>query len=445
VEALAQTIFPILLIGGSQALINFSPGLTSNLKKKLFNFNIISILFLSVSGIVILLILSYIPTFNGLKYVYFSFATAVCLAFVELFKKQATIIQKIAIPTFFDNIIPKLTLPLLFLFVLYGMVSKNQSLFFFVGSSVLVLFLSATYLYKKWRPNSDLDFASLFNSINKKDYYKFCFFAFAGSLGSVFAFRLDALLIPKLLNMEALGTFSIGVTLASALAIPATGIFILYAPIVSNNLKNNNLISLNKDYKAVAKFLFFMGMLLYSCVFLGIENLFSLLPTAENLLPSVPIILILGLNVVINMGTGFNGEIITYSRFYKFNLVAILLLAILNIVLILTFVKFFDGGIQSIAIASLISMVIFNVVKLVFIYKKLALWPFDYSYLKLVVVFVVVLFLVHYVPDVEKDFYNLIFKCGLCLITNIVLIYKLKLVFQFHSKVDLLIAKFKQL
>ena len=444
VEALAQTIFPLLLIGGSQALINFSPGLTANLKKKLFNFNIISILFLSAAGILILLVLSFIPSLNGLKYIYFSFAIAVCLAFIELFKKQATIIQKIAVPTFFDNIIPKMMLPILFLTVLAGIVSKNQSLYFFVGSSILVLILSSTYLYKKWRPNADFDFALLFKNIVKKDYYKFCFFAFAGSLGSVFAFRLDALLIPKLLNMEALGTFSIGVTLASALAIPATGIFVLYAPIVSNNLKNNNLMLLNKDYKAVAKFLFFIGMLLYSCIFLGIENLFSLLPTAENLLPSVPIILILGLNVVINMGTGFNGEIITYSKFYKFNLVAILLLAILNVVLILTFVKVFGGGIQSIAIASLISMVIFNVVKLLFIYKKLGLWPFDYSYLKLIAVFTIVLLLLWFLPNLNVNFYNLGYKCGLCLVLNVVLIYKLKLVFQFHTKVNLLITKFKK-
>jgi hypothetical protein len=57
--------------------------------------------------------------------------------------------------------------------------------------------------------------------------------------------------------------------------------------------------------------LFFIGALLYSCIFLGIENLFLLLPTHENLMASVPIILILGFNVLVNMGTGFNGEIIT--------------------------------------------------------------------------------------------------------------------------------------
>ena len=38
---------------------------------------------------------------------------------------------------------------------------------------------------------------------------------------------------------------------------------------------------------------------------------------------SIPVILILGFNVLVNMGTGFNGEIITYSKYYRFNLIAI--------------------------------------------------------------------------------------------------------------------------
>ncbi len=441
VEALAQTIFPVLLLGGSQALINFSPKLADDFKKKLFNYGVLSIFLYSCVGLALLMILSFVPALSGMKYAYFSFVIAICLAFIELFKKQATIIQKIAIPTFLDNIIPKLALPIVFLLLLFGYISRQESLFLFAGASIMVLILMSVYLYKKWKPTFDFKFTELFQNIKNTDYYKFSFFAFAGSLGSVFAFRLDALLIPKLINMEALGTFSIGVTLASALAIPATGIFVLYAPIVSNHLKNNDIVNLGKDYKAVAKFLFFIGALLYSCIFLGIENLFALLPTAKNLLPSVPIILILGLNVLFNMGTGFNGEIITYSKFYKFNLVAILLLAVLNVCLILIFIKVFQLGIVGVACASFISMVIFNLTKLIFIYRKIGLWPFDISYLKLVLIFILVLCGVYFLPNTVCIFWNLIYKCSLCLLLNLLIIYKLKLVYQYNLKVNLLITQ----
>ncbi|MBC7439121.1 MAG: hypothetical protein H7250_03940, partial [Flavobacterium sp.] len=227
-------------------------------------------------------------------------------------------------------------------------------------------------------------------------------------------------------------TFSIGVTLASAIAIPATGIFSLYAPIISDFLKNNQLAELNKKYKETAKLLFFIGAILYSCIFLGIENLFQMLPTHESLMASVPIILILGFNVLVNMGTGFNGEIITYSKYYKFNLIAIALLVILNVGLNLIFILVFKLGIEAVAYASLLSMVVFNMSKLWFIYLKFKLFPFDKSFLKLVVVFSFVLLFTYFLPQLNNLFLNLIFKISCCLLLNLLLIYKLNLVYSFN-------------
>jgi O-antigen/teichoic acid export membrane protein len=436
VESIAQFLFPVLLLGASQSLINFYPKLNESHKKKLFNYSVFSIFLISGISLIFLLLASNFSFLKGMKYVYFAFPIAVFLALIELFKKQSTIIQKIAIPTFFDNILPKIALPLLFVLVLQQVISTNQSLFFYVLSYGLIFLLITWYLFYHFRPQIDFDFKSLFVNISKKEYYRFSAFAFAGSLGSVFAFRIDAIMIKSFFSLESVGTFSIGVTLASAIAIPATGIFSLYAPIISDFLKNNQLLELNKKYKETAKLLFFIGAILYSCIFLGIENLFQMLPTHENLLASVPIILILGFNVLINMGTGFNGEIITYSKFYKFNLIAITLLVVLNIALNLVFILVFKLGIEAVAYASLISMVVFNFAKLWFIHRKFKLFPFDKSFLKLVIVFISVLLICNFLPNLSNIFQNLILKISVCLLLNLSIIYKLKLVYSYNFWLD---------
>ena len=272
VEALALTLFPILLLGASQSLVNFNPKLELNHKKKLFNYSIFSIIIITLLLFTVVFGLSFFAYFKDMKYIYFAFPMAICLAFIELFKKQATIIQKIAVPAFFDNIIPKIALPLIFIMLLGQYISIEESLLFYMASYILIFILIGWYVQQHFKPNFDLKFGPLFNQVSKKEYYRFSIFAFAGSLGSVFAFRIDALMIPKFISMEALGTFSIGVTLASALAVPATGIFTLYAPIISNYLKTENYAELNMKYKEVSKLLFFIGSILYSCIFLGIEN-----------------------------------------------------------------------------------------------------------------------------------------------------------------------------
>lgn len=436
VEALAQLLYPILLLGASQALINFNPKLSAQNKKLLFNYGAVSILVLSFLVFFTLFIATFFPFLVGLKYVYFAFPIAIFLAFIELFKKQSTILQQIALPTFFDNIIPKIALPILFLLFLNHYFTPNQSLFFYVVSYGIIFLFLLFYVVRIFKPIASFNFKPLFSQLSKSEYFNYSLFAFAGSLGSVVAFRIDVIMIKNYFSMATLGTFSIGVTLASALAIPATGTFVLYAPKIANYLKENDLISLEKKYKEVAKLLFFIGALLYSGIFLGIADLFSLLPTERHLSDSIPIILLLGFNVLINMGTGFNGEIISYSKYYKFSLGAILLLGILNISLNWLFISYFKLGIESVAIASLISLVAFNMFKLVFIYKKFGMLPFDISYVKLIAVFSIVLFGTSLLPDLDSILFTLLYKLGICFALNLFCIYQLKLVYQFNFWVN---------
>ena len=106
----------------------------------------------------------------------------------------------------------------------------------------------------------------------------------------------------------------------------------------------------------------------------------------------------------------FNGEIITYSKYYRFNLIAIGILILLNVSLNILFIKVFYYGIEGVAIASLISMLLFNFSKLLFIYQKFRILPFDKSYLKLILVFSLVLFVSANLPNLDTVLWNLIYK-----------------------------------
>ncbi len=436
VDNIAQLLYPIMVMGASQALIKFYPGLDENHRKKLFNYSILSILFISVVVLIAMPLFVMISDFDNADILYFAFPVAVSLAFVELFKRQAQDMQKIAVPTLYEKLIPKIVLPILFLLLLNHVLEVYTSLYFYVAGYLLILTLTAVYLFKRFKPGFNYTFETLFDKIPRKDYLRYSLYAFAGSLGSLLAFRIDGIVIPELISMEANGSFSIGATLASTLQIPAIGMFAIYAPLVSGYLKNNNIQQLDIKYKEVARLLFFIGAVLYSCIFLGVTDLFSLLPTSDSLEASLPIILILGFSVLINMATGFNSEIITYSGYYRFNLVAVVLLTVLNVSLNLWFIYYTNLGIAGVAYASLISMTIFNAAKLWFIYKKFGLLPFDKSFLKLTGIFLVSGISIYFLPDTGSNLINLIYKVGLSLLINVMVIYKLRLVYQVNIWID---------
>src|SRR5690554_7860384 len=82
------------------------------------------------------------------------------------------------------------------------------------------------------------------------------------------------------------------------------------------------------------------------------------------------------------MATGFNTESIAFSSYYRFNLLTIVVLAFTNIILnylVLTQTPF---GIIGVAYTSLFSMLLFNLLKMWFIYNKVQILPFDLPYVK---------------------------------------------------------------
>jgi len=357
------------------------------------------------------------------QYFIYGFFIAICLAYVDLFKRQATNLQKLSIPTFYEKIIPKITLPFAFVLILYYGFAETQGLIFYALSFAIMLLATGLYLFKYFKPVYTLNYKDLFQEIPKKQYYQYSLYAFSASLGSFFAFRIDSVMIPEFLSNAANGDFNIGVNLANALMIPAAGVFALYSPLISESLKKNDLSVLKIKYADVAKNLFFIGILLYGCVILGMKDFFEILPTADKLLPVLPILYILGGNVVLNMATGFNTEIIAYSKFYRFNLVAILLLAVVNIGLnyyILTQTSF---GIIGVAYASFFALLVFNASKMWFIYKKFGLLPINTKYLKTIASSVLLIAVAYSLPlDVFKRF-DFIVRCTFFVTAFTLLVY----------------------
>ncbi|EHO04934.1 lipopolysaccharide biosynthesis protein [Myroides odoratimimus] len=441
VDACAQIIFPIIVLGSTHALINFYPKLSEHLQGKLFSYSMLSMIKLTIGVGVVLLLGSYVYDGAEMRYVVMGFVLAISMAYIELFRRQATNLQRLSFPTFFEKIIPKIALPTVFLIVVYGSFSVDKAVWYYIVSYYIIAIVIGTYIYRHFKFNWHWKYDDLFTYVGKKEYYAYSLFAFAGSFGSFFAFRVDSLMIPYFISYEANGTYNIGVTLASTLAIPATGVFALYAPIISDLIKRAELRTLNMKYKEVARNLFFIGMLLFSCVAVGIEPLFQLLPTYDKLAPSLPIIYLLGINVVINMSTGFNTEIISYSKYYRFNLVSILSLMVLNVVLNYVLLAYTDLGIFGVGLASLLSLTLFNIAKTYYIYQKMKLWPFDTNFFKLLLLMVAFVVIIFSIPNSPYPLLVLVLKVGLVIILNFIVLLKTNWVIGIKSMLDKLLRK----
>ena len=128
VDAFAQIMYPIIVLGSTHALINFYPQLNIQLQQKLFGYSLVSLAKLSVLIGLLLLLIGYLYQGEEMSYAKYAFPLAIFMAYIELFKRQATNLQKLSFPTFFEKIIPKITLPAVFLVVLYSSFSIDDGI-----------------------------------------------------------------------------------------------------------------------------------------------------------------------------------------------------------------------------------------------------------------------------------------------------------------------------
>ena len=160
-------LYPVLVFGGAQALIHFYPNLSENNKRQLFKYGIFTISGIGIGVLIVLILGQFIIDWNRYQYLFFAFPLAVALAFIELFKRQAANLQKIAVPTFYEKIIPKVALPAVFVLVLLGLVTENIGIYAFIAFYFLLLLLLSQYLFRFFSIKGEGSFQELFNEISK--------------------------------------------------------------------------------------------------------------------------------------------------------------------------------------------------------------------------------------------------------------------------------------
>jgi hypothetical protein len=114
----------------------------------------------------------------------------------------------------------------------------------------------------------------------------------------------------------------------------------------------------------------------------------------EDYLMGFNAFLLLGLTRIVDLGTGLNSQIIGTSNYWKFELISggVLLIVMLPLTIILTR----QYGILGPAIANLISITIYNMIRITFLWVKFRLFPFTMQSLYTVLMGLAVFFVCYY-------------------------------------------------
>lgn len=347
------------------------------------------------------------------------------LSGVQLISKYISIKKRIVVPNLLENFLPKLGI--VFAFIAYTFLNFKYSLWLYVLIFVVSWIGIILYLNKLEKLNWNYSADFLHENNFKSELFSYTFITFLGSSGSIIALNLDAFIIGEFLSFKDVTVYVTALNLVKMIAIPALGVYTISAPIIAQHIENNEWNLLKEFHHKTSFNLFSIGIVLFSFICVGIEDVFQLMKNGKEYSEGLGVIYIMGIAILFDLATGFNGYIITNSKYYRFNNWITVFLALVTILSNLFFLHFTSLGLIGVAVATASSLTVYNLIKIYFNYVKFRVHPFSTKYLYWLIYFSGVMVVV-VIPSFTNPITNLFFRSFLLLFWLVLFNFIFKLI-----------------
>lgn len=354
--------------------------------------------------------------------------------FAKNFDSYIRMLMNTVLGTFTENFLLKFAV-----FVILGVYwwvngyAFTHLFFLYVFALSLPGLVSIGYVFLNKQVNLRI---SSFNRATKgwgKEIMTLSAFGLLGSLGSVIILEVDRIMVSNMLGLEQNAVYTTAFFFGLFCSIPARALRRISSVVVAEAWEKNDLDTIKDIYYKSSLNLFLFGVYLFLGVWVNIDYIFQILPEAYG--AGKMVILIIGTAQLIDLMTGVNTEIISTSPYYKyatyFIAVLIVLVVILNYLIIPVY------GINGAALASLVSIAIYNLLKYLFLQRKLSFQPFNSRFLLIITIgFAAWAIVAHLLPSIENLYLGILITGSTLTILYWVPVYLLKVSADVNQTID---------
>lgn len=376
----AAILTPILGLGIGSVIIKYYPIFVQDKRQQ--HFLSFTTVLATISAIIITGLLGIIyylfkdglvALFDNFNFVEDNLTEIIALSYLNLYATiffyHAVARFRVVIPDMIYTLGMKLFLPILILSVYLGWIDRGLFpvvilLYYFVVMIALLVYV--LYLDKhSLRP--------ALKSMNKEEYRSFgsfMFFSLLNGIGASLALRLDNAMIGSMLTINAVYIYGTILTISNVIEIPSKAINQISSAVISNNWANNDKQNIQDIYQKSSVYGWIVGLFLFLLLYFIWVDILALMPGKIQLeVASILLIFsLLSFSRIIDLVTGVNSVILSYSIYYKYHMYFLIVMAIVNVTLNYIFIQMI--GIVGAALATFLSYLIFNGLKYFFLKAK---------------------------------------------------------------------------
>lgn len=362
-----NTVTLITVFGLDQAALRFVPQ-SDNAKEFVSSIIWLSITVVIISVVISLIALGLINTENTRLYLLFTFSVipAVFLTHaLAIAQAHHILISRMAIRYLVE---PVLRAVFIFLILFFWMKSSlGPACAIFLSTTVSCIF--SIFIYRK---RLNISISRMQTNILRK-ILNFVLPLASGNVLNILAGRMDIIIVGAILISYEIGIYTAGLQSAAMIALILQGIELVYASLLSSSIGENNFKRLIYDYKTSLRVAVFLGAPLV--IFLSFYQDFTSLLFGNEFVDSQYILAILCISQFANLATGSANQLLILFGYTRI----ILMLNAFFLVLVSTLVYLGTQrvGIAGAAIGIMCSSILLNISRVVLIYLKKKIHPYD--------------------------------------------------------------------
>mgnify|MGYP000079552042 CR=1 FL=1 len=402
-------------IGLGQSLVKFFPELKQN---KGF---LSSILLGGVIGFILLALLTlvfrqpivdYFAQESAMFVDYFQITLLISFLLInfQLLEAYSRSQLQIIIPTFLRDIGLRILSAIILLLYGFEIIDFEMLIYSLIGVYGLVLIALAIQLKVKHRISLTLKLSFLKNGTWRR-VLNFGLYSLIGAGGTQIILQIDSIMVSGALGLEATGVYTIAFFIGVVIEMPKRAITQISASLLSQSFNSGDMPAVKKLYQQTSINQMIIGTLLLIGIWANLESIYHFVPNNEDYINGLGVVLFIALGKLSDMIFGTNGEIIVMSKYYRFNVISVSILAALTILLNSILIPTY--GIEGAAIASFIAMLSFNLVKFSFVWWKFKIQPFTIASLKFVLIALIVLTANYFTPELENIYLDIIIRSSI--------------------------------
>ena len=294
--------------------------------------------------------------------------------YLNIFEAYCQVNERIVVPTIVREIFLKLSNSVLILLFAINVITFNSYLLFLIATSGIASVILLIYLKKLGKLFLKKDFSLLKKSF-VREMTVYGLFIVLGGLGYILATKIDVLMLPAMINLQSTGIYVIAIYIATIIEIPKRSISQIATPILAQALHENNIDKVDELYKKTSINQLIIGCVFFLAIWCNIDSIFTIMPNSAIYSQGKYVVFFILLARLIDMASGVNFEIILNSKYFRFGLTSIVILSLLTIGTNLIFIPVF--GINGAAFAASLSILIYTIIKLIYVWIKFRLQPYS--------------------------------------------------------------------